>query len=421
MTASSDNVRAALVEALRLDLVGPDNNHPFAHELLPEPPSRWYGCSLTSAVSCPAMGNPGIKYLYHLSTYRLYCASSAFPDWEAAPEIKNSSDFLIREEFMLKPYFAAWICSVAVMVSGIGAVSGQTFNRPVRIVALPAGSGTDIEARLIAPALSASLGQPVLVDNRVGVTTAETVAKALPDGHTMLITGASFWIGTLLQKLSYDPARDFLPITIVSREANVVVVHPSLPVTNIKELIALAKAKPGQLNYGSGTNGSSTHLPGELFKSMAGVDIVRIPFKTSSLAVNDMLGGEGKSVQIGFWGPGGQVGGHIKSGRFRAIAVTSAEPSPLAPGLPTVAASGLPGYEYTSMDGIFVPAKTPDAIVKRLNQELVRFLHGPGMKEKFLSLGSEVVGSTPEELGVAMKADIARISKVIKDANIRLN
>jgi tripartite-type tricarboxylate transporter receptor subunit TctC len=195
----------------------------------------------------------------------------------------------------------------------------------------------------------------------------------------------------------------------------VLVVHPSLPVKSVRELIAFAKAKPGLLNYSSAGTASSSHLSGELFKSLAGVNMVNIQYKSNSQELIDLLAG---NVHLAF-GTASAVIPYVKSGRLRALAVTSAERSPLAPGLPTIAASGLPGYESEALHAVFVPAKTPDAIVKRLNAEIVRVLKLPDTRQQFLALGVEAVGSTPEELAAVIRSEIARWSKVLKDAGIR--
>ena len=240
------------------------------------------------------------------------------------------------------------------------------------------------------------------------------MAKAPSDGYTLLVASSPFYLEPLLRKTAYDAVTDFATVTMVDRAPNILVVHPSVQANSVKELIALAKAKPGLLNYGSGSTGSSTHLAGELFKSMAAVNIVRVPYKSGGAAVTDLIGGH---VQLMFATPASATP-QIKSGKLRALAITSAEPSTLTPGIPTIAASGLPGYEVVGLDAIYAPAKTPTAIIARLNQEMVRYLKTNDAKERFLSVGSEVVGSTPEQLAATIKADIARISKLIKDAGI---
>ena len=312
--------------------------------------------------------------------------------------------------------FVAGTLLVGLMGLGAGVVSGQAYpNKPIRLFASAAGGATDVQARLIGQGISGPLGQPVVVENRPNIVPFETVAKAPADGYTLLQESSLFYIGTLLQKLPYDPVRDFSPITLVAREPNILVVHPSLPVKSVKELIALAKARSGELNYGSGTTGASTHLSAELFKVLAGVKMVRISYKGGGQAVTDLLGGH---VHLMF-ATTGSVTPHVKSGKLRALAVTGARPYALLPGLPTVAASGLPGYEFVGLDAVLAPARTPEAIINRLNQEIVRFLRTAEAKEKFLAAGIVTVVSSPEELAAAMKADIAKMDKFIRDAGIK--
>ena len=291
--------------------------------------------------------------------------------------------------------------------------------RPVHIVTSEPGGGNDFAARLIAQGLTGPLGQPVVVDNRGGASGAiagETVAKAPPDGHLLLLYGSNIWLLPFLRdRVPYDPVKDLAPITLAVRAPNLLVVHPSLPVKSAQELIALARKRPGALNYGAGAVGSSSQIATELFKAMGKLDIVQISYKGNGIALNALIAGE---VQLAFATPG-SVAAHIKSGRLRALAVTSPQPSPLLPDLPTVASAGLPGYEATSIVGMFAPAKTPEAVIARLNQETVRVLNRAEIKERFLSSGVETVGSTPEEFGAVVKSEMARLGKVIRDANIR--
>lgn len=295
-------------------------------------------------------------------------------------------------------------------------VSGQSYpNKPLRVITSEAGGVNDVAARMIGQGISATLGQAVIIDNR-GIVGFELVAKAASDGYTLLFQGTPFWIGPLLQKTRYDPVADFSPITLATRSPNVLVVQPSLPVNSIKELIALAKSKPGQLNYASGQVGASAHLGAELFKAMAGVDIVRIGYKGGGAATNALLGGE---VQLLFVSPA-SVAAFVKSGRLKPLAVASLEPSALTPGLPTVSASGLPGYESASLAGYFAPAKTPEVVIRRLSQEIVRFLNRAEVKERLLGLGVEVVAGTPAELAATLKSEMSKYGKVIKDVGIRI-
>ncbi len=316
---------------------------------------------------------------------------------------------------MSKALFAAGKLLVGLLL-GAGVVCGQDYpSKPVRIITTSAGGGNDFVARLIGTGISGPLGQPVIVDNRPPVNAAEAVSKAPPDGYTLFVQGASLWIRSLLVKMPYDPVKDFSPISLIVREVNIVVVHPSVPAKSVKELIALAKARPGELNYASPGTGTTQHLATELFKSMARVNILHVPSKGSPLAITAMISGE---VQLMIF-EAGLLAPHVKSGKLRALAVTTAEPSALVPGLPTVAASGVPGYEAVSMTGILAPAKTPEAIINRLNQEIVRVVNRTDVKEKFFNAGTEAVGSTPEQFAATIKSDIVKTSKVIKDAGIK--
>ena len=308
--------------------------------------------------------------------------------------------------------------SLAVMVLVAGSACGQDYpSKPIRLVTGLAGGGGDFVARIVAQGISGSLGQPIVVDNRVARLTGEIVAKAPADGYTLLVAGAAFAFAPLLEKMPYDPLTDFSPISILESSPNVLVVPFSVAANSVKELIALAKAKPGVLNYASPSVGSSAHLAAELFKSMAGINIVHVPYKGGSAAIIGLLGGEAQltfSVQ-------GVVSPHLKAGRLKALGITGAEPSALFPGVPTVAASGVPGYQFGSIDFILAPAKTPAPVISRLNREVVRLLNQADVKEKYLNSGIEARSSTPEELGARMKSDNAKVSKLIKDAGIRVD
>jgi tripartite-type tricarboxylate transporter receptor subunit TctC len=266
----------------------------------------------------------------------------------------------------------------------------------------------------MAQGIAGPIGQQVIVDNRAtNVIASETVFKAPPDGYTLLLNSNNFWLGPLLQKTPYDPIRDFIAITVTDESPNILVVHPSLPIKSVKELIGLAKAKPGELNYASGSTGGGGHLSGELLKYMAGIDIVRVPYKSSGPGLIDLMGG-----RLHFMFPSAAVAPHVKSGRLRALAVTSATPSALFPELPTVAAS-VPGYELVGLNAVFAPAKTPDGIINRLSQEMVRYLRTPDAKQRFFNAGSDVVGNSVEEAAATIKADFSRMSKLIKEAGIK--
>lgn len=307
-----------------------------------------------------------------------------------------------------------WTFLVWMLCAG-AAFAQNVPNKPVRIVTTAPGSANDLVARLIAPGLTGSLGRQVIVDNR-GPIAGEIVAKSPPDGHTLLSYGSSFWLSPFMRdNVPWDPVKDFSPIALTTNSPDMVVAHPSLPVKSVKELIALAKARPGELNYGSSVTGSTPHLAAELFKSMARVDIVRVPYKGVGPALVALIGGH---VEVMFPNAGAAAP-HIKSGRLKALAVASARPSPLTPGLPTVASSGLPGYESSTILGMFAPAGTPPEIVDRLNQAVVRALHAPDVKKKLFSSSIEVVASSPHAFAATLKSDMAKWGKVIRDAGIR--
>jgi tripartite-type tricarboxylate transporter receptor subunit TctC len=279
-------------------------------------------------------------------------------------------------------------------------------------VTSPAGGGNDFPARLIARALTAPLGQQLIVDNRPTVLIADIVAKAPPDGHTLLVTGSAHWIGPLLEKVTYDAFRDFAPITLIDRSPSVLVVHPSMPVKSVKHFIALAKARPGQMNFSMGAPGTSNHLGAIMFNHQAGTNIVLIPYKGTGPALAAVITGEVHAM----FGSAGGAAPHVKSGRLRALAVGSAKPSVLAPGVPTMDASGLPGFLSEALHALYAPAGTPPAIVARLNQEVGKYLQSPEAQDIFLKAGIETSPGTPEELTAIMKTEVARVSKVLKAA-----
>ncbi len=302
--------------------------------------------------------------------------------------------------------------------AGAMAVSAQNYpTRSIRIVTAEAGGGSDLPARVVAQNLSPVLGHPVVVDNRGGVlVVGEIVAKAAPDGYTLLFFGNSLWTLPLMRsKMNYDAAKDFTPITLAIVTPTMLVVHPSLPVNSVKDLVALAKSKPGQLLYSSAAAGTGNHLAAELFKSMTGTDMVRVAYKGHPSALNAVVSGE---VQVFFpiVGPGIA---QVNAGKLKALAVTTSQPTPLAPGLPTVAASGLPGYASVFQAGLFAPTGTPAAIISRLNREAVQILKRTDVKERLLSMGMEALGSSPQEFAAAIKNEVAVMGKVIKDAGIR--
>lgn len=266
-------------------------------------------------------------------------------------------------------------------------------HKPVRIVASGTGGGGDFASRVIAQGLTSNLGQQVVVENRGGgIGAAEVVARAQPDGYTLMFYGSTIWVSPFMRSnLPYDPVRDFAPVTLAIRSPNVLAVNPSVAAKSVKQLIALVKSKPGELNYAARASGSTPHLAAELFKSMAGVEVVRIPYKSNGAAYTDLLSGQ---VQLMFATTGGATP-HIQSGKLRALAVTGAQPSPLVPGLPTVSAAGLPGYESVSMSGVFVPAKTPRLLVNRISSEIIKVLNSADVKERLFGSGVEVAAILP--------------------------
>jgi tripartite-type tricarboxylate transporter receptor subunit TctC len=305
---------------------------------------------------------------------------------------------------------------LCIMVAAESAWAQPFPTRPIRLVTSPAGGSSDFAARLLTPGLSSALNQQVIVDNRGGgVLPVEIVAKAPPDGHTLLYYGSTLWLIPLLQEVSYDTLRDFIPVSIVANSPVIVAVHPSLPVKSIKELIALAKAKPGALNYGSASAGSPSHLATELLKALAGINMVRISYKGTGPAMNALMAGE---VQVFMTSSGGMTA-HINSGRIRALAVTSTRRSASFPNLPTMAEAGVPGYEYGQMSGVFAPARTATAIVERLSAEIARVANSPDVKERLFNAGADADGSTPQEATARIKSEVARLGKVIRDAKIR--
>ena len=297
-------------------------------------------------------------------------------------------------------------------------VVAQSFPaRPIRIVTSDAGGGSDIVARAIAQGISVPFGQPVIVENRAGgVIAGEAVSKAPADGYTLLYFGNALWLLPLLRaNVPYDAVRDFVPITLGVIAPGVLTVHPPLPARSVKELVALGKARPGQLNYGSSAIGTSNHLAAELFKSMAKVNFVRIGYKGGGAMLNDLVAGQ---IQLAF-GVMTSMMPQVKAGRLRALGVTSLQRASQVPDVPTIAEAGLPGYESLSITGMFAPAKTPEPIINRLNHEIVQVLHRPDVKTRFLDIGVEPIGSSPEQFAAKIRSEIVKWGKIIKEAGIR--
>jgi tripartite-type tricarboxylate transporter receptor subunit TctC len=284
-------------------------------------------------------------------------------------------------------------------------------TRVIRIVTAAPGSNHDWGARLAAHELAPRVGQRVIVENRGSISIEYVAKEAPPDGYTLLFYGAVVWLQPLFSRVNWDPFADFAPVTLAISAPNVLVVHPSLPVRSAKELIALARSRPGQLNYGAGGAGSTPHIAAELFKHMANVDVVRVNYKGSGPAQIGLMTGE---VQIMFAGLG-PIMPHVKSGKARALAVTTAKRTKLTPELPTVAESGLAGYESQAAIGFFVPCKTAAEVVGFLNREIVQALRASDA-DKLFNAGVEVVASSPEELAAFMKTEVRRMGEVIRGA-----
>ena len=293
--------------------------------------------------------------------------------------------------------------------------------KPVRfVVAFPPGGGTDIIARAIAQKLAERIAQQVVVDNRPGAggnIGTDIVAKSAPDGYTMLMGSAGPLAinASLFGKMPFDPIKDLAPVTLAASTPNVLVVHPSLRVATVKELIALAKARPGEINFASSGHGTPAHLAGELFNSMAGVKMVHVPYKGAAPALADLLGGQ---VQLMFSTMPPALP-HVKDGKLRALAVTSAKRSPAAPDLPTLDEIALPGFEANTWHGVVVPAGTPATIVARLNREIVAILHLPDVVERFSSQGAEALGSTPEEFAAYIRSETLKWAKAVRDSGAK--
>ncbi|MBI1989142.1 MAG: tripartite tricarboxylate transporter substrate binding protein [Betaproteobacteria bacterium] len=294
--------------------------------------------------------------------------------------------------------------------------------KAIRFIApnLPGGP-TDILARLIGQKLAESFGQPVVIENRAGAggnIGTEAAAKSPPDGYT-LVTGNNATFGanvSLYKHLAFDPVKDFAPIVLVGTQPNILVVHPSLPVTSVKQLIALAKARPGELNYAGSGMGAVAHLAAELFKTMAQVNIVHIPYKSAAPALIDVIAGQNQLM----FATSLSVQPHIKSEKLRALAVTTANRSRLMPELPTIAEAGVPGFAAMTWHGVLTTGGTPPAIVNKLNAEINRILQLPDVRERLGALGAEIIGGTPQEFADHIKREIPKWAKVIKDAGVRV-
>ena len=296
-------------------------------------------------------------------------------------------------------------------------------DKPIRLVIpFPAGGGADSMARPLAQKLTTQLGQPVVLDHKSGAggtIAAETAAAASPDGYTLMFAtlGTHAINPSLYAKLRYDPVKDFVPVALTHVAPRVLVVHPSVPAQNVKELLALAKAKPGTLTFGSSGNGGVNHLAGELMKSMAGVDMIHVPYKGAAPAAVDLLGNRLSMVfdSIVVWSD------HIKTGKVRALGVSSAQRSAALPNVPSIAEAGLPGFDVANWLGVLAPAKTPAAIVAKLNAELRSAMTDPDMRQQMAAVGVDPATSTPQEFGDIIRKDIAKWAVVVKATGARLD
>lgn len=319
----------------------------------------------------------------------------------------------------MKPLRCGLLCVLFIAFTGIAYAQTYPVKQVRLIVPFPPGGGTDTLARIYGQKLGEAMGQQVIIDNRPGGGTnigAELAAKAPPDGYTALMGNISHAINvTLYSKLNYDLAKDFAPVTLLASTPNILVVHPSVPVKSVKELVAFAKARPGQIDYASSGSGTSSHLAAELFSMMAGVKMTHIPYKGGGPAVIALTGGQ---VSVGF-ATTPSIIGHIKSGKMRGLAVTTAQRSPSTPDLPTIGEAGVAGYDAGTWYGLLVPAGTSKDIVTRLNAESIKVLKLPDVKERLDAAGFETLGTTPEQFATYIRTEIDKWGKVVKAAGVR--
>jgi tripartite-type tricarboxylate transporter receptor subunit TctC len=311
----------------------------------------------------------------------------------------------------------------AMVITAQSVPAAEWPDKPIRVIlSVPAGATPDVTARLVFPGLSQQLGVSLVADNRAGgggVIGAEIAAKSAPDGYTLFISspGALTILPHMRKGIPYDTIRDFAPVSLISIGPFVLMTHPSVPARNIRELIALAKAQPGKLNYASAGNGVANHLAGELFKQMAGVDIVHVPYKGAPQAVTDVLAGH-MNMMFNSVAP---IVAHIKSGKIRVLGIASLQRSPQLPDLPTISESGVPGFEAVNWFGLFAPAKTPRAIINRVNGALVKTVKSQELQAQFIALGADPVGSTVEEFIAFVKRDMEKYEKVVRISGAKLD
>jgi tripartite-type tricarboxylate transporter receptor subunit TctC len=319
---------------------------------------------------------------------------------------------------------AALGACLAIAATTAPALAQQSYpNKPIRMVCpFPPGGTTDLVARLVAQKFSEAWGQQVVVDNRPGaggVIGTEMVAQAAPDGYSILLGSITTHAvnPALYKKLRFDPIRDFAPVSLVVSSPQLLALHPSVAAKSVKELIALAKARPGQLNYGSAGTGTSPHLTFELFKSMAAIDVVHVPYKGTGPAITDLIGGQ---VQMMITGVVALMP-HVKSGKLRAVGVTSAKRVPALPEVPTIAESGVAGFDVSSWFGVFLPAATPRAIVMKMNREIHRILENPEVRQRLIDQGADPASNTPEEFAAYVKSEMTRWGQVVRSTGARVD
>lgn len=322
----------------------------------------------------------------------------------------------------MRSSFCGWLLVLCCALGVVLPADAQYPTRPVRLIlAFPPGGGTDTLGRILGPRMSQGLGQQVVVENRPGGGAnigAEIAAKSPPDGYTMFMATTAHTVSaTLYTKLGYNLVKDFAPVALLAATPNIVVVHPSVPVKSVKELVAFARARPGQLDFGSSGSGSQPHLAGELFSSMAGIKLNHIPYKGGGPAVVALVAGE---VAVGF-ATMPSVVHHVQSGRLRGLAITSLQRSPLLPDLPTVDETGLPGYEASPWYGFLVPTGTPREAITRLNAESLKAMTYPDVKERMAATGLTPLGSTPEEFGALVRSEVEKWGKVVKATGMRVD
>ena len=315
---------------------------------------------------------------------------------------------------MHKGKAALFLALVAAAGVNVAHAQDKYPSRPVRIVTSTPGGGNDFLARIVAPSLASALGQQVIVDNRASRLVGGIAARSTPDGYTLVVGGSTMQYTPLMEKIDYNAITDFTPVSLLERSPNVLVVSPALKVNTVSELVAMARAKPGVLNYGTGASGASLHLSGELFMLATNTKLARVPYKATGPAILGLLTNEVHMV----FATAGAVVPLLKDGKLKALGVTTAKPTPLVPGIPTIAQQGVPGFEVVTIGFMLAPAKTPQPIVRLLNQHVVKLMQQPDVKNRLEGGGSEALSSSPEELGRIMREDDARMRKLFKQLGL---